>query len=361
MIKLAVVAALAIHGVIHGIGFAKAFGLGGLDLSQPITRGWGVAWGAVALVMIAAAIARIGDASWWWMLAAPAVVASQIAIIAAWTDAWAGTVVNVALAVPVLLAFGSWRFAARTDSEVARFAARAPAPGAVADIVERADLAPLPPVVAVWLERAGVVGRARTTTVWLTQRGELQSAPGKDWLPFRAEQWVLVREPAFLWIAHVDGKLWLDLAGRDRYLDGKGSMRIELLSLIPVVDAAGPKIDQGALVRYLAEMMWYPSAVLEPYVRWEAIDDRSARAVMRYGDVEAAGVFRFDDDGDIIGFEARRYRNDSLEDWIIEIDPASYRELDGVRIPARSTVAWRDDAGESWSWLRVEVDSLHSQ
>jgi hypothetical protein len=96
-------------------------------------------------------------------------------------------------------------------------------------------------------------------------------------------------------------------------------------------------------------------------VRWEAIDDRSARAVMRYGDVEAAGVFRFDDDGDIIGFEARRYRNDSLEDWIIEIDPASYRELDGVRIPARSTVAWRDDAGESWSWLRVEVDSLHSQ
>ena len=176
-------------------------------------------------------------------------------------------------------------------------------------------------------------------------------------MPFRARQWVRVEEPAFVWEAHVEGRFGMHMAGRDRYLEGKGTMRIELLSLVPVVDETGPTIDQGALVRFLAETMWCPSAALAPYLQWEAIDAKSARATMRYGGIEAGGIFRFDADGDPIGFEARRYREGELEDWIIESDPDSFRDLDGVRVPTRSTITWRNDAGELWTWLRLDVVS----
>jgi hypothetical protein len=264
--KWLVVLVLAAHGLIHVLGFARAFGLAELEqLRLPISRPWGLVWGACALLIIAAAIARAAGARWWWMPAAPGLVASQIVIIAFWSDARFGTLANVALLVPVVLGFGSWRFAARVDAAVDRLADRPTASETAA--VNAADLEILPPPVRTWLTRAGVVGRPRARAVHLTQRGELQTAADADWTPFTAEQWIRVDAPAFVWVADVDGKLGMSMAGLDRYGDGGGAMRIELLSLIPVVDESGPAIDQGALVRFLAEVMWYPSAALEPYRR----------------------------------------------------------------------------------------------
>ena len=68
----------------------------------------------------------------------------------------------------------------------------------------------------------------------------------------------------------------LPIAGRDRYADGHGHMLIKLASLLTVADGAGPEIDQGTLLRYLGEIVWFPSAALRDYISWEAIDERSA-------------------------------------------------------------------------------------
>jgi len=357
MMKTFVVALLLIHGAIHVIGVAKAFGLAQMEaMAQSVTRPWGVVWGTCALLFLASAVARLANVSWWWGFGAPAIVASQVAIIAFWSDARVGTVANVLLLVAVLVGFGRWRFAAEVEADVASLPSRAPSH--VARPVQESDLAGLPPVVRTWLRRSGVVGRPPDHAVYLTQSGDRRTPPDADWRSFRAEQWFTTAEPGFVWAADVDGPFGTFLAGRDRYLDGKGEMRIELLSLVPVVDARGPTIDQGALVRYLAEVMWFPSAALEPYVTWQAIDDRTARATLRHAGVEVSGSYRFDDAGDVIGFEAKRYRGHVLEDWIIENDPFAIRLVDGVRIPTRSTVTWRDDAGQRWTWLRLHLLTL---
>ena len=66
----------------------------------------------------------------------------------------------------------------------------------------------------------------------------------------------------------------------DRYVDGRGSIEMRLLGLMPVANARGERLDQGALLRYLNETMWFPAAVLSPYIAWEGIDATSARATM---------------------------------------------------------------------------------
>ena len=38
------------------------------------------------------------------------------------------------------------------------------------------------------------------------------------------------------------------------YLDGRGWMLIKLFSLVPLANAAGAEMDQGALMRYLNEL-----------------------------------------------------------------------------------------------------------
>lgn len=358
MFKWLVLLLMSVHGVLHFIGVVHAFELAQVSpLTSTIARPMGVLWGVAAVTFIAGAVALLAGQSWWWLAAGVAVVLSQIAIVGAWGDAKYGTIANVALLVAVVIGCGSWRFADRVRGEEHALLESIPE-STTERIVHEADVAALPEPVARWLRRAGVVGRPRAQTLRLTQRGEMQTARGGAWMAFRARQLFVVPRPAFLWVVDVDGPLGLGLAGRDLYVDGRGQMRIELLSLIPVVDAAGPKIDQGTLVRFLAETIWFPSAALQPYIEWEPLDQAAARATMRWGGVEASGLFRFDDDGDPVRFEASRYRDESLADWIIDNDPAHFALLDGVRVPTRSTVTWRDDDEEAWTWLKIEVESV---
>ncbi len=68
------------------------------------------------------------------------------------------------------------------------------------------------------------------------------------------------------------------------------------------------EINQGTLLRYLNEMMWFPSAALNHYIQWEAIDSTSAKATMSYQGVSASALFHFNESGQLTNFVADRYR-----------------------------------------------------
>jgi len=61
---------------------------------------------------------------------------------------------------------------------------------------------------------------------------------------------------------------------------GKGEMFWRLFSCITLVDFGGAEIDQSALVRYLSEACYYPTALL--------------------GNHKVSGVFEFDEQGQIV-------------------------------------------------------------
>ncbi len=91
-------AIFGVHGLIHLMGFAKAFGYAELpQLTQPISPGWGLAWLVAAALLTASAVTFGLGARGFWVIGAIAVVASQIVIVSAWRDAWAGTLANALL------------------------------------------------------------------------------------------------------------------------------------------------------------------------------------------------------------------------------------------------------------------------
>ena len=50
------IALVGVHGLIHLMGFAKGFGYAALpQLTQPISRAWGLAWLAAALLVTTSA------------------------------------------------------------------------------------------------------------------------------------------------------------------------------------------------------------------------------------------------------------------------------------------------------------------
>src|SRR5262249_42610595 len=142
--------------------------------------------------------------------------------------------------------------------------------------LSEADLAGLPEPVQRWLRSARVVGSSRPATVRLKQAGQFRLGQDRGWLPFRAEEYFTTDPPGFVWVVRMQLAPLLWIAGRDRYTNGTGSMQMRLLSLIPVANRRGGGLNQGAVLRYLNEMMWFPAAAVSPYVAWEALDAQSA-------------------------------------------------------------------------------------
>lgn len=228
------------------------------------------------------------------------------------------------------------------------------------EMIEQADLAGLPHCVQKWMERSGVVGKEKIRTVRLTQRGRMRLEEGKPWMPVEAVQYINVDEPGFVWKAKVKAAPLINLVGRDKYYQGHGSMQFRLLGLVPIVDARpGKEMDQSTLLRYLAEMIWYPTAALNDYITWEEIDAHSARATMTWQGVSASMVFRFNDEGDMVSSVARRYREVNgefvLDDW--GGVARGYKEFNGIRISNKSDVIWKYKTGD-FNWLQIEVTDI---
>jgi len=89
---------IALHGLIHFMGPAKAFGLADLpQLTRPLSRGMGLAWLLAGLLTLAAVAALFAWPRCWWVIGAAAAVLSQAVIFTSWTDARAGTLANLIL------------------------------------------------------------------------------------------------------------------------------------------------------------------------------------------------------------------------------------------------------------------------
>ena len=147
-------------------------------------------------------------------------------------------------------------------------------------LVTEADLVGLPGPVQRWLRWANVLGTPYPVTVRLTQEGEFRVGLDRGWMPFTAEEYYTTDPPGYVWKVTFKLAPLVTVTGRDRYTDGQASILMRLLSLIPVANDHSPGLNQGAMLRFLNETMWFPAGVLNPYISWEPRDQTSAVATM---------------------------------------------------------------------------------
>jgi hypothetical protein len=367
--RIVVAALLAVHGAIHFIGFAKWARVAdipevrgtALVLLGPVWQGlFAVAWLLAGLLCLSAMFLRLTRNSAWWPIALTAILLSQTLVVAVWADAKWGTLANLAVALAVALAAARDSFRAKIEDQVDALLSlprRSPPM-----LVQPSDLSQLPPPVRRWLNRAQVVGTWRPHTVRLKQRGLLRAAKDGRWMPAQATQYFNVDDPGFVW--RVDARMlgFLPIAGRDSYRDGVGRMTIKLASLVGLVDEHDARIAEGALLRFLGEIVWFPAAALHHALTWEAIDAQRARATLRDGALSVTAVFVFDDEGRVVGIEANRYFGGGADArrmrWVVRC--TAWDLVRGVEIPTAGEVSWLLPDGPfpyyQWEILDVEAD-----
>ena len=215
----------------------------------------------------------------------------------------------------------------------------------------------LPTLISRYLQRTGAANfKAPIKTIHLIQRGKMRLAPDKPWLPFTAHQQINATAVEFAWPAKIKQAplLWMSVV--DAYKQGHGQLKASLWGLIPLAYARGADVDGGEIQRYLAELPWCPSALVDnPSLQFAERSDDTVRVWVGVKDTYVDLIF--DEHGDLVStYSDTRIRDGvGCQPWRGRF--TDYQEIGGLRVPRRGSVLWETPTGPFEYW-RGEITEL---
>lgn len=194
----------------------------------------------------------------------------------------------------------------------------------------------LPGPVQKYFKYALKEGQPYISSVHLEHDGQFKTDLDKDWIDIKGEQYFTSFTPSFLW----KGKTSL-FSVKDMFISGKGKINVKLLNLFTVVKGEGPKYDQGELLRWLGESVWFPTNLLpSDNLKWSKIDETSANLTFYYNNQELNYKVSFNEVGEITQLETERYMGEeNKETWIGRL--SDYKEINRMKIPMKIEAIWK--------------------
>jgi hypothetical protein len=353
---------LVVHGLIHVLGFAKAFGLADLpQLTQPVSPLLGGLWLLSALLFLASGVALVVWPRGWWAIGACAIIISMVVIVPSWTDAKFGALGNVIAAVGVVFGFlaqGPVSLRAAYDRDVDRGLTSL----ASAVEVTEADIAHLPAPVQRYVRTTGVVGQPRVHNFHVRLHGRIRGSRDARWIPLTAEQYNFVDKPARLF--YLNGSMFMiPVQGFHRYVGPSATMTVKAAALIPVVDVSGNEMNQGETVTMLNDMcVMAPATLISPAIEWEPIDARTARASFTNAGHTIRAELVFNEAGELTNFRSDdRYQTSPDGKSVTKVrwstPLATYRSFGRARLASRGEGRWHEPDGE-YAYIELTIDEV---
>jgi hypothetical protein len=198
------------------------------------------------------------------------------------------------------------------------------------------------------------------------QHGKLLTETGSNkWLVFDADYTAAPNSVGFLWNAKVFMFPFFHLRVLDSYHAGIGSGVVRLLSLWTLnKDSDRPELNSGALHRYLAEAVWFPTALLpQSGVRWDSLNGSSAIATLSDHGVTVSLEFRFNKLGEVVTIYSPRrwglfegvYKQNVWEGHFSDYVLAK----GGMRIPRKGEVGWYHGDKLNIVWKGEIIEAIY--
>ena len=263
------------------------------------------------------------------------------------------TVILLVATLVVVAAAARLRWRRRTSTLVARLHR---VPGPAGPSFSASDLDGLPCPVKRYFQAVLREGQPRVRGARVSQTGDFLVDPaGPSWRPFAATQHFATRPAGFVWDARIGAAPGVGILVRDAFVDGAGSMEASFMALHRLMLVKGtPDVAAGALHRYLAEAVLFPTALLPAEgVAWAAVDESTARATLTAGSVTVSLDFRFGPHGLVASvFTPARSRDVGGRGvptpwqgrwW-------AYEERGAMRVPTQAEVEWILPEGPQGYW-----------
>jgi hypothetical protein len=213
---------------------------------------------------------------------------------------------------------------------------------------------PIPACVQRYFAFALPGDRTPVRTAVFDQRGVMRLDPKQRWNPFTATESFATDPPSLRWDATWRFAGLIPIAVHDAYERGRGTTSARFLRRFALVEMLDAKeLAAAALLRYLAEAVWFPTALLpSKSVRWSALGEQSARVELRDRGITAALDITFGEGGEIASVAGTRDRtvNGQLVPTPWTARCLDYRERAGMMLPAQAEVAWVLDGRVEAYW-----------
>jgi hypothetical protein len=292
-----------IHGLIHLMGFTKAFNYTEINqLTQPISKNTGVIWLLAAVLFIVATLLFLAKKDIWWIVAAVAVVVSQFLIINNWQDAKFGTIANVFILVFVIVGFFQTKFKNEYRNEVKIGLAQTE--NVPKTMLTEADIKDLPEPVQKYIRYVGCINKPIVHNFRIDFSGKIRSHEKKDWMYLTSEQYNFLKTPTRLFYLDATMK-GLPVAGFHCFKNGTAYMDIRLLSMFKVEYQSGGVMDTSETVTFFNDLcVMAPATLIDTRIEWLEVVGNKVKASFTNKGITISAWLHFNEKGELVNFDS---------------------------------------------------------
>lgn len=195
-------------------------------------------------------------------------------------------------------------------------------------------------------------GQPYINCVRLKHTGQFKTDLQKDWVNINGEQYFNAGRPGFVWKGTTSM-----FAARDMYINNRGRLVVSLFDVLKIVDSRGEQVDQGELLRWLGEGVWFPTNLLpRANLQWTPIDNRSAKLSLQHSELSVFYNVQFNEKGEITQLQTQRYMGtDSLETWVGKL--SEYQKINNIIIPTVIEAEWKLKQGD-YPYAKFRVTAM---
>jgi hypothetical protein len=292
---------VVLHGLIHLMGFAKAFKFAEMNqLTQPISKFQGMIWFITTLLFITIIPTFLFKKDWWWMIALAAIVCSQVLIFLSWQDAKFGTIPNVIILIFSVIGYGQWSFSNSYQDEVKTGLQQS---SKIPDLIlTETDTQALPEPVRKYLRYTGAIGKPKVNNFKVKFTGKIRKNEASEWMPFTSEQYNF-QEPSTRLFFMKARMRHLPVTGFHCFKNGTAYMDIRLLSLFNVQYQSGYEMDTAETVTFFNDMCCIaPATLIDKRITWLEVENEKVKAQFTNKNITITALLYFNEKGELINF-----------------------------------------------------------
>jgi hypothetical protein len=334
---------IILHGLIHLMGFLKAFGFAQINqLTKEISRPVGVLWLSVTILLIVTALIYLLQNEYWWLIALSGVILSQVLIICYWHDAKFGSIANVIILAAAIPAWGEWHFENQYKRDVTESLKHSNSHADSLLTIEA--ISHLPEPVQRYIIYSGAINKPVLTNFKIKFEGQIRSDEKSEWMPFTTEQYNFLDPPTRLFFMKATMKK-IPVGGYHSYQDGVAIMDIRALSLFKVQYQTGREMDIAETVTWFNDLcLFAPAGLIDKRIQWKHLDSLSSKATFNHKDISISAILYFNTRGELVNFvsEDRYQIKSEVDRHVVRFStPAkNYMKFNGHLAPSYGEAIW---------------------
>jgi hypothetical protein len=349
MLKYTFVFIVLFQGLIHFMGFSKAFDYGTWPLLiRDISKPMGILWFASGLLFIIATVLYLIKKDSWVIIALIALFLSQLLIINNWHEAKFGTIANVLILIVVVLGLFQIKFKNTYKDEVKSGMSQSQI--LQTSKLTESEIAFLPHSVKKYIRYTGAVGKPKVNNFKASFSGKIRKDKKSAWMKLNSEQYDFLAIPTRLFYLDAIMK-HMPVAGFHCFKNGIAYMDIRLFSIFKVEYQAGHEMDISETVTFFNDMcVLAPATLIDKRIEWVELERNKVKASFTNKGIKITALLYFNEKGELVNFVSEdRYalgenKNISRHTWSTPL--REYKPINGLKLASYAETIYTYPSGD---------------